>query len=267
MARRLTRSASTVLAILAALAVRAAPAGADWLVLRDGSRVETKGAWEVKGRLVVFTAAANGSLASVRGDQVDLQASAEATAAAKAPPPSPESQAAEEPAKKATIVLTDADVASVGDEGVSLTVAEEDEAVAEDEAATPEETPARGRLAVIDWDRNDLAQGLEVVGTLRNDTPDTATNVTLTVILFGADGKQVGRGAGVLASSLLPPGGTSTFRAEFPNLSAFSAAKFESDGTFFRTEGADIEVGEADDLGVEEDDEAGEEAEEPPPEP
>ncbi|HET9767963.1 MAG TPA: hypothetical protein VFS60_13995, partial [Thermoanaerobaculia bacterium] len=57
-------AASLAAAALAAAAA-AAPAAADWLVMRDGSRVETKGAWEVRGTLVVLTLP-NGTLSSVR---------------------------------------------------------------------------------------------------------------------------------------------------------------------------------------------------------
>jgi len=66
-------------------------ARADWLVTREGGRVETKGPWQVKGKLVVFTRAADSGLASLRASEVDLEASAKATADAKvqaeAPPP------------------------------------------------------------------------------------------------------------------------------------------------------------------------------------
>ncbi len=42
------------------------PAAADWIVTTDGERIETRGPWEVKGRLVVMTLA-DGELASMRG--------------------------------------------------------------------------------------------------------------------------------------------------------------------------------------------------------
>src|SRR3954453_18763558 len=65
------------------LGTAALPARADWLVTRDGGRGETKGTWQIKGKLVVFTRAADSALASLRASEVDLDASAKATAAAK----------------------------------------------------------------------------------------------------------------------------------------------------------------------------------------
>ena len=38
-----------------AAAMLAAPAQADWLVMTDGTRVETDGPWTERGKLVVFT--------------------------------------------------------------------------------------------------------------------------------------------------------------------------------------------------------------------
>ena len=54
-------------ACAAALAVgfTAGAAHADWLVTRDGARIETKGAWKVDGRRVVFTMP-NGTLSALR---------------------------------------------------------------------------------------------------------------------------------------------------------------------------------------------------------
>src|SRR3954466_7306493 len=81
-------------------------AGAGWRVTRDGGRVETKGPWQMKGKLVVFTRADDGALASLRASEVDLDASTKATADAKvqaaAPPPPVAPQ-------KKLAVLTDKD--------------------------------------------------------------------------------------------------------------------------------------------------------------
>jgi glutaredoxin len=97
--------------ILAALAV-AAPARAEWLVLRDASKLETRGPWRERGKLVVFTDAA-GELRSLRSSEVDLDASRAETAAAAArlraktpptPPPAP---------RPPVLVLTDEQVGHV----------------------------------------------------------------------------------------------------------------------------------------------------------
>src|SRR3954449_11180111 len=86
MSRRLGivhRIAGVALGLLAWGAAAYAPARADWLVTREGGRVETKGPWQVKGKLVVFARAGDGSLASLRATEVDLDASAKATTEAK----------------------------------------------------------------------------------------------------------------------------------------------------------------------------------------
>jgi endonuclease YncB( thermonuclease family) len=59
---------------LAAFLVLAPAARADWLVYIGGGVQETKGPWEVRGRMIVFHAP-NGNLQSIRADGVDLPAS------------------------------------------------------------------------------------------------------------------------------------------------------------------------------------------------
>lgn len=63
-----------------ALLLAAAPAGADWLVLKNGTRVETLGPWNEKGKQVVYTTVAEKRLVSIRASEVDLTASREASA-------------------------------------------------------------------------------------------------------------------------------------------------------------------------------------------
>src|SRR5262249_20199399 len=52
---------------------------ADWLVLRSGDQVETRGEWKVEGPKVVFTST-RGVLSSVRASEVDVDASRALTA-------------------------------------------------------------------------------------------------------------------------------------------------------------------------------------------
>ncbi len=89
---------------------RADPAHADWLVTTEGERVETRGAWDVRGRMVVFTTK-RGTLASVRLDEVDLDASEAATdeaVALRSAPPPPPAVPPEPPPP--VLTLTDADI-------------------------------------------------------------------------------------------------------------------------------------------------------------
>ncbi len=114
------RTAFLLLGLFLLAALIAAPAAGDWLVLRDGTRLETEGPWEVKGRQVVFTRP-GGALAALRLADVDLDASAAATAAAvaaaaaaaAAPPPA----ASESVRRSPVLVLTDDDLRPGGAAG------------------------------------------------------------------------------------------------------------------------------------------------------
>ena len=53
-----------------------APATAEWLSLKDGNLIETKGAWKDKGKVVVYTSTL-GALVSIRSSEVDLKMSVE----------------------------------------------------------------------------------------------------------------------------------------------------------------------------------------------
>lgn len=95
-----------ILPLLAILTLAATPSShGDWLVTREGARIETRGAWEVRGRTIVFTTPA-GTLSSIRRDEIDLEASRAATTAATAPEPT----AVEEAPRPPAMTLTDRDV-------------------------------------------------------------------------------------------------------------------------------------------------------------
>lgn len=206
------------LAVLAALCGLAGlPASADWLVTREGAKVETKGPWEVKGKLVVFHLA-DGSLSSLRLTEVDLDASHKATEEALRAKAEAE-QAKGKPAEKKApvLVVTDKDVRHV------------DPATA---AATPAagEPAATDTLAVANWDRTpDPGDGHVVItGSLVNSsTSTTATGITLSVALVDEAGNPVGTAQAILTANVLPPGQQSGFRAEFPGVFTFSNLKFE----------------------------------------
>ena len=100
-----------ILVLFAILTLAATPSSrGDWLVTREGARIETRGAWEVRGRTIVFTTPA-GTLSSIRSDEIDLEASRELTsAAATAAAAAPEPAAAEAAPKPPVMTLTDRDV-------------------------------------------------------------------------------------------------------------------------------------------------------------
>jgi glutaredoxin len=54
------------------------PAAADWLVTRDGQRIETEGRWQMKGKAVLFTQV-DGRVDQLPRDYIDFEASHRAT--------------------------------------------------------------------------------------------------------------------------------------------------------------------------------------------
>lgn len=200
-----------------------APAPADWLVTRDGGKVETQGAWKVQGKRVVFTAK-DGTLASLRLTEVDLGASREATSAAvQAKAAGPAKPAA--PPKKAVRVLTDKDFARPGPPPAPAGPGGAAGEPGEKPAALPESTA----LQVPDWkqSRNQERGVLEISGTVLNTGPDLATAVSVTVRLHDARGEVLATQQASLGTRTLKPGQNTAFQAEFPGVIGFTSAKFE----------------------------------------
>lgn len=203
--------------LVAALALSVAPpAGADWLLTRDGARLETAGPWRVDGKLVVFTKP-GGTLASLRLAEVDLEASAAATAAGE------ESRrqvaaAAAAPAerRRAVLVITDADVAPAADGGATATA---DAAAGEGPTTT---------FQVTTWKRTvDEAGGEATIdGELRNGGADAVSAPPLRVSIFDEEGGALAVAAAVFDSPSIPPGDRVRFRATFPGVGTFAAATF-----------------------------------------
>lgn len=206
------------LAVLAALSGLASlPASADWLVTRQGAKVETKGPWQVKGKLVVFHLS-DGSLSSMRLAEVDLDASRKATEEAlRAKAEAEEAKGRPAEKKAPVLVVTDKDVRHVDPATVSAAAATGEAAVVDS-------------LAVSNWDRApDPGDGHVVItGTITNNaTNTTATGISLTVVLVDEAGNPLGTAQAIVTSNVLPPGQQSGFRAEFPSVFTFSNLKFE----------------------------------------
>lgn len=210
--------------ILALAAVLGSPAGADWLVTRDGSRVETKGPWTVKGAQVVFRQT-NGTLSALKLADVDLDASAVATAKAKEaaakPNPTPT------PPREPILRLTEKDFPSV----------EAQEEKAEKESPAADAKPNEEPLAVTTWDSVTLPQGagVEIFGTVTNRGKALVTAGTVAVSLYDADGGILVTESAQLSTPALPPGGAATFRVQFPGLLSFAEAKFAVASQGYRT--------------------------------
>ncbi len=210
--------------VLLGLLSFAASAAADWLVVRDGGRVETKGAWQIKGKLVVFTRT-DGSLSSLKLAEVDLEASRKATEAAEAetaaPPPAPP------PPKKKLAVLTDKDFARKEPPAAEPAAERGSEESKEEKDAGP--TPT---VSVASWRQVErpTSDGLEIHGTLQNNTDRIAAGVAVEVQLFNETGERVGTAPGIPNTPSIQPRGTVEFRATFPGVFTFATAKFEVKG-------------------------------------
>lgn len=227
------KGAVLIAALLAALGM-APPVSGDLLVTRDGSRIETRGPWEVRGRLVVFTRT-DGMLASIRLREVDLEASEEATAAAAADEQAAReaSEAGEEPGRadagkprEAAWVLTDADFTH----RLILDDAEEPGGDADGEPADGDASAggAARPPVVLSYQRelDVVDQHVRITGTLANRTGSTATAVTLEVSLFDEQGDLVEMRRAAVAETILSPGAETSFLADFPEVYSFAAVQF-----------------------------------------
>lgn len=219
----------------ATLAVAAvAPAAADWLVLADGSRVETEGAWEERGAMVVFHLK-GGKLSSLRRSDLDLERSRLATKEAAeraAAPPAP--AAAPVPKKKPVLVLTDDDVGHYTPEDTPPTPVEGGSATAA--TAAPAETKPKQRLQVIDFRRDTQATGgVVLVGTMINSSPAVVGDLKVSATLLDEEGKLIANGEGTIGASILQPGQQTTFRIAFPGIYNYATATFETKGYALRT--------------------------------
>ncbi|HEX5716851.1 MAG TPA: FxLYD domain-containing protein [Thermoanaerobaculia bacterium] len=226
--------AKIALALAAILAAGPAlPAKADWLVTREGARVETQGAWKVKGKLVVFHTA-TGKLSSLRVAEVDLDASRRATEDAVAA----QAQAAAEPdkpaeRKKPVRVITDKDFPPA-----APAPDEQPEGEAEDgEKAAPASGPG---LVVETWNqaRHPEQDHVLINGTLQNASSALAADVKLKVRIFNEDGALIATSQAALTASALPPGEKATFKAEFPGFFSFATIKFEGESRLLATQPA-----------------------------
>jgi len=215
------------LVALATSAVAPPAARADWLVGTDGSRLEIKGPWTVKGKVVTFTMT-NGTLGSLRLGDVDLEKSAQATAEAQAKAAA--AVAPDKPAatKAPVMVLRDEDVKHSSD---SPEAAPAEGAPAAAKAAEPA-APANP-VVVTAWDKgySELDNGVTLTGTVRNGGKRVEMGVNVLVKLYDETGALAGTAEAVLNADSLPPGQASNFRAVVPGVQSFVAAKFEVTST------------------------------------
>ena len=232
---------ATTLCCLALLTAGAA--SADVLVTTDGTVVETKGPWQQRGKMVVFTLD-NGRLSALRSEDVDFEATArwraelEETSSTQAAAPAKAAKPA-----KARIILTDADVARAQPSFDSQDQARQPDGTdqAEDQASPddPEVDPAtQSPVRVTAWDQDEPAdgRGRRIFGTLRNDGNSYATDVSIEVTAYDNDGVLAGTQVATPAVTSLRPGESTTFSVQFTETYIVGATRF-------RISSLDLELG------------------------
>lgn len=241
-ARSILRGAPLLLLAGAALSTALPrPAAADWLITREGARVETHGPWQVKGKVVVFTSA-DGTLSSLRVAQVDLDASKKATTDKQK---MVEEDISTKPAEKRKSVrsITDKDVthptepAADGAAGAPPQDGKDgkdakDAKDADAKGAKSDTKVNRGQsspVVVGSWQKveRDQKDGIELFGTLKNESSDIASQVVLAVTLLDEAGGVVGTTEAILTANAIEPGSATNFRAIFSGVYTFASAKFD----------------------------------------
>jgi hypothetical protein len=234
--RSILRGAPLVLLAGAALSTALPrPAAADWLITREGARVETHGPWQVKGKVVVFTSA-DGTLSSLRVAQVDLDASKKATTDKQK---MVEEDISTKPAEKRKSVrsITDKDVThpteSAADGAAGAPPQDGKDAKDADAKGAKSDTKVnRGKsspVVVGSWQKveRDQKDGIELFGTLKNESSDIASQVVLAVTLLDEAGGVVGTTEAILTANAIEPGSATNFRAIFSGVYTFASAKFD----------------------------------------
>ena len=222
--REISRGLVPLLAVLLLPAGGASPAGAEWLVTREGGRVEIQGKPQVKGKLVVFTRA-DGTLSSLRLAEVDLEASERVTAEEKEKAET--GVEVQEPAKKKSVAsVTDANLVRTKKPEPSPAAAPAGEAAPAAPAGNP---AAAGPATVGTWKQQDLpgGSGIELIGSLENKGDKIATGLALTAQLYNETGQLLATGQGLLPGGSIPPGGKLDFKVPFPGVFTFSEARFQ----------------------------------------
>lgn len=229
---------ASLLVPVAVLSLVALPVQADWLVTRDGARMETKGPWKVKGKLVVFETA-DGKLSSLRVADVDLDASRRVTEEAVAARAQAEAEPEKAPARKKSVrVITDKDVAQ----------APPPQAAPEGEEPAAATGPASGPGVLVEaWaqERDPEKDHVQIKGTLANASSLTAAELKLKVLIYDETGSLMATSQAAVAKAALTPGQKTEFKADFPGFYSFATIKFEPESRRLETRPADEPVPEA----------------------
>jgi hypothetical protein len=197
------------LLVLGLVSLTAGPLAAGQVVLKDGRTLETKKPPEIRGRQAVLVLA-DGKLVSIPASEIDTEktaaAAAKAAAAAELPAPTPVvarppslvgAANATRDGKKASVVLTDQDVAGgIPDSG------EEKKAAGD------------GRVVVSNVLAKKAGKGTTVTGSVQNVGQGAVEGVGVTIELVGEGGKTIASSFGQLSADALAPGEKATFAAQ-----------------------------------------------------
>lgn len=189
--------------------------------------LETRGPFEIRGRLVVFTRL-NGTLASLRLDEVDLPASR--------PAPTPDPAASAEPRRErppsGEVRELEPDPEPQLPE--TLPLEESEPAILPIAAPAPPPLPdsvagESPHLLVQSWEKILVEDGggVEIHGTLYNHGETVATQISVIITALGSGDRILGRQRAGLPRSSVTPGSAVSFSARFPGLTGLEALGFQ----------------------------------------
>jgi len=197
------------LLVLGLISLTAGPLAADKVVLKDGRTLETKKPPEIRGRQAILLLA-DGTLVSIPASEIDTGKTAASVAkaaeAAKLPAPTPvvarppslvDAANATRDGKKASVVLTDQDVAA-----------------GQLDAGGAKKAAGDGRVVVSNVSAKKAASGTAVTGSVQNVGEGSVEGVGVTIELVGENGKTVASAFGELSADALAPGEKATFAAQ-----------------------------------------------------
>ena len=246
---------------LAALLAAAAGTAArgDELVTRDGQVIETRGPWEVRGKLVVFTLA-DGTLASLRLTEADLEASEQRAKQAQLRAQQERQRPAQEPAepRQAVMVLTDRDVSHAPDLGEESELEGVDDGAlaagtaegagdAKAGADSPVASTGRG-VQVVQWGQEAEGEGgVAVRGVIQNLGSSFATKLSVNALFYDESGALLAAREVQFEDGPLGPGARRNFSVSLPHSLIYDEIKFQVVGSGFRSVGQSVRAGRPDD--------------------
>ena len=204
----------------------AAVATADWLILADGQKVETRGPWRVDNGRVLYTST-SGALTALRLENVDLDASAKANLPPAKPRPTPP--------RKPAAVINQSDVATVSpavrDGGATDPISASGTAEATTDSETAGETSS---LSISEWRQVPFDSGTKLMGSVLNGDARSHIGARLEIFLRDETGEVLATAIASLGTRNLQTGDTTTFEATFPNVFSYRDVTFQLDSVPLR---------------------------------